>query len=93
MAATSARRPFTGEPSISAASLFAASLREDRDRSDARRFVRGHSAWQGEFRGTVHSWKQGGITGYTGHCPHWLRDKHLMQLKRELGKMYPPFFP
>ena len=87
------RRPFTADTAIRASSEFAATLRKERDIRDATRFTRSHFAWYGELRASMNSWKQDFITAYTGHSPYWLRDKHLMKLKVELGKMFPPFFP
>ena len=86
------RHPNTAEAAVRASSEFAVGLRAERDAADVARFTRTHLAWHGEFRGPTNSWRRG-ITGYTGHCPQWLKDKHLMLLKPELGKIFPPFFP
>jgi hypothetical protein len=87
-----ARRPFTSDAVIRASSAFAEGLRKERDQLDLSRFTKTHLAWNGEFRGPTNSWRIG-ITGYTGHCPHWVKDKNLMALKQELGKSFPPYFP
>lgn len=69
---------------------FAIQVKDAGDEREKQRMLKAHRVWPEQ---QVHGHWRRGVIGYSGYFPHWVRDKMLMNLKRELGKPFPPYLP